>query len=168
MGVLRHGVLNRVKPPVDLPPLPHPPDVHLDPVLPVDTPLAPHLDVAATAVASDGLRELPDTVPIGAAHTEIGAATITLPVTLPTLPVTLPERGQQARGRKTASVPAGLSRRLGPSRLNLDDIVNEAVRGALSVRGAWSVRDARASLVTRRLPALQSRQWHPVRGRPGR
>jgi hypothetical protein len=157
-------VLNQV----NLPLVPHPADVHLDTVLPLDTPLAPHLDVAATAVAADALRELPDNVPIGAPHAEIRTATITLPVTLPTLPVTLPERVQQARGRPTVSGPTGLSRRLGSSRLNLDDIVNEAVRGALSVRGAWSVRDARASLVTRRLPTPQPRQWRPVRGRPDR
>jgi hypothetical protein len=107
-------------------------------VLPLDTPLGPpELDIAATAVASEALRELPDTVPIDGAHAEIRAATVTLPVSLP-------ERARRARGRAAASVPAGLSRRLGPSRLKLDGIVKEAMRGAVAVRGA------RTTLVQRR------------------
>jgi hypothetical protein len=125
MGVLRQGVLNQV----DLRQVLDPVDVHLDPVLPLDTPLGPpELDIAATAVASDAL-ELPNTMPIDGAHAEIRTATVTLPVSLP-------QRARRARGRAAASMPAGVSRRLGPARFKLDGIVKEAVRGAVAARGA--------------------------------
>jgi RNA polymerase sigma factor (sigma-70 family) len=143
MGVLRQGVLNQG----DLRQVADPVDVHLDTVLPLVTPLGPELDIAATAVAFTQLRELPDTV--DGSHAEIRAATVSLPVSLPVtlpvgLPVSLPERARRARGRAATSVPALVSRRLGPSRLNIDGIVKEAVRGAMAGRGA------RMTLVQRR------------------
>jgi RNA polymerase sigma factor (sigma-70 family) len=149
MGVLRQGVLNQV----NVRQVADPVDVHLDTaVLPLDIPLGPEVDIAATAVASHPLPELPDTMPFDAAHAEIRAATVTLPVSQP-------ETARRARTRAAASVPTVLSRRLGPSRLKLDSIVNEAVRRAVAARGA------RTTMVQHRSSTDQQGRHRPHRAR---